>query len=390
MPNAKNSPSRIPSYRHHKPSGKAVVTIDGRDIYLGDHDTPASRDEYDRLIAEWLTRRRAGISYASDQTNSDLTVDELLAEYLIFAKTYYVSGGKLTGEYENLKLAMKPLQALYGCEFVRDFGPLRLKAVRQAMIDSDLCRNQVNDRVNRIRRIFKWGVENQLVAPDILHALQAVSPLRRGRSTARESSPIRPVPEKHIEAVLKIAPPTVAAMIQVQWLTGMRPGELVIMRGCDIDMTGDDWLYRPVKHKTQHFGIERVIALGPKAQEILTGFLKPDVQAFIFSPRDAMRQRYASRPTHRSKPNRERKTQRRIRNFYTTNTYARAISYACDEAGVSKWSPNRLRHSAATRLRKEFGLDVAQAVLGHKTAEVTQVYAELDRGKAIEAMRRSG
>jgi hypothetical protein len=26
---------RTPSYRHHKPSGQAVVTLEGRDIYLG-------------------------------------------------------------------------------------------------------------------------------------------------------------------------------------------------------------------------------------------------------------------------------------------------------------------------------------------------------------------
>ncbi len=231
MPNPKKHRNRIPSYRCHKPSGQAVVTLDGRDIYLGPHDTPASRDEYDRLIAEWLTRRRAGVSYASGSVDVDLTVNELLAEYLVFAKTYYVSNGKLTGEYENLKQAMKPLAKLYGRELVRNIGPLRLKTVRQAMIDDDLCRNQVNARINRIRRIFKWGVENQMVAPDILHALQAVSPLRRGRSAARESAPVKPVPEKHLDAVLRICPPTLAAMIQVQWLTGMRPGELVIMRG---------------------------------------------------------------------------------------------------------------------------------------------------------------
>ncbi len=133
-----------------------------------------------------------------------------------------------------------------------------------------------------------------------------------------------------------------------------------------------------------------MVILGTKAKEIVKDFLKPDVQAYIFSPRDTMTQRYGARPTHRRKPNNERKTKRRIRDSYTTNTYARAITYACDKIGVPRWSPNQLRHSAATRLRKEFGLDVAQAVLGHKTAEVTQVYAELDRGKALDAMKRSG
>ena len=45
---------------------------------------------------------------------------------------------------------------------------------------------------------------------------------------------------------------------------------------------------------------------------------------------------------------------------------------------------------AATRLRKEFGLDVARAVLGHSSPVVTEVYAELDGAKAAEAMERAG
>jgi integrase len=70
--------------------------------------------------------------------------------------------------------------------------------------------------------------------------------------------------------------------------------------------------------------------------------------------------------------------------------YARAIIRACDEAGVPRWSPNQLRHNAATRLRKSFGLDVAQIVLGHATADVTQIYAELDMQRAIQVMESVG
>jgi integrase len=54
------------------------------------------------------------------------------------------------------------------------------------------------------------------------------------------------------------------------------------------------------------------------------------------------------------------------------------------------WHPNRLRHSAATRLRREFGLDVAKAVLGHSSVMPTQVYAEQDQAAAADAMRRIG
>ena len=46
--------ARIPSYRHHKPTGQAVVTLNGKDHYLGLWGTAASRAEYDRLIGEWI------------------------------------------------------------------------------------------------------------------------------------------------------------------------------------------------------------------------------------------------------------------------------------------------------------------------------------------------
>ncbi len=57
---------------------------------------------------------------------------------------------------------------------------------------------------------------------------------------------------------------------------------------------------------------------------------------------------------------------------------------------MPKWHPHQLRHNAATRLRKEFGLDTARAVLGHSSTAVTEVYAELDRDKAAHAMARIG
>ncbi len=49
---------RTPSYRHHRSSGQAVVTVDGRDIYLGKFGMAESRAEYDRLLAEWLCNGR--------------------------------------------------------------------------------------------------------------------------------------------------------------------------------------------------------------------------------------------------------------------------------------------------------------------------------------------
>ena len=66
---------RTPSYCCHKASGQAVVTLNGRDFYLGQYGTEASRAEYDRLVSEWLTHGRRLPSGPGDVP--ELTVTEV-------------------------------------------------------------------------------------------------------------------------------------------------------------------------------------------------------------------------------------------------------------------------------------------------------------------------
>jgi integrase len=219
-----------------------------------------------------------------------------------------------------------------------------------------------------------------------------------------------------IEAVLPCVSPQVKVMIRLQMLTGMRPGEAVIMRTRDIDQTVKPWLYRPCRHKTEHLGHERVIFLGPQAQEVLRPFLKEGhSEQFLFSPVEADRDRRSKLHARRVTPlscgnkpgtNRKRKPKRKPRDRYDVGSYARAISYGCRSAypappGLNDvdlinwrqshhWHPHQLRHNAATRLRREFGLEVAQVVLGHKTLAVTQVYAERDVESARKVMSNIG
>ncbi len=218
---------RVPGYRLHKPSGQAVVTLNGKDHYLGPWNSPESKSEYDRVIAEWIANGRQ----LPDRTHgSRYTVAELIGRYLEFARVYYANGGETTNEFTGIKEAVRPLQELYARLSVADFGPLALKAVRQVMIDKGWCRTHINRQVTRIRRVFKWCVENELVPPTVLQALQAVAPLRRGRTTAAEPKPVKPVPDEHVQRVLSFVSRQVAAMMQLQKLTGARPGEIVLMR----------------------------------------------------------------------------------------------------------------------------------------------------------------
>lgn len=201
-----------------------------------------------------------------------------------------------------------------------------------------------------------------------------------------------------MDALLRLVSRQLSAMIRLQLLTGMRPGEVRLMRGCELEMTGRVWTYTPASHKTEHHGIERPIYLGPQAQAVVEPFLKTDLDAYLFSPQNAEHARNEERRANRkskmtpsqAKRRRKRHAQRTPSDHYTKVSYYRAITRACDRAGVPSWFPNQLRHNAATRLRKEHGLEAAQVVLGHRTANVTQVYAERDHSKAREVMARIG
>lgn len=388
-------PASFPSYRHHKPSGRAVVTLNGKDFYLGTWNSAESREEYGRLIAEWLSNGR---QLPDVVPLGQLTVVELLAAYLEFAKTYYVRDGAQTSEYVSVKHVMKPLKKLYGGTMVKDFGPMALKAIRQVMLDGDICRPEINRRILRIRRIFRWGVENELVPPLVLEGLRSVSPLKKGRTTAREPEKVKPVPDAHVDAVLPFVSRQVAAMIELQRLAGMRPGEVVIMRPCDIDRTESTWIYRPTRHKTDYCDHEREIYFGPRAQGVLVPWLLRDATSFCFSPQDAEAERNSIRRQNRKSPMTPSQAKRKPkssstrakRSRYDRDSYRRAIEYGIRKAGVPHWHPHQLRHNCGTKVRREFGLDVAQVVLGHRTAEVTQVYADADRAKALAVMQRVG
>ncbi len=223
-----------------------------------------------------------------------------------------------------------------------------------------------------MRRLFAWAVAEELVTADILMGLQTVSPLQRGSTAAIESRPVLPVPESHIDAVRDLATAPVKAMIDLQLLTGARPTEIIIMRACDISMNGDVWQYRPAEHKTEHHGKERVVYLGPKSQLIIRRFMKSRTDAYLFCPRSV------------------RFSNKLARERYDIDSYRKSINRACRKSKIPEWSPNRLRDNAATRIRKEFGIEAAQIILGHAKVDATQVYAERDESKAAKIMKKTG
>jgi integrase len=405
--------SRLPKYRKHRASGQAIVTLSGLDHYLGPHGTNTSKLEYDRLIAEWLQNGR----HLRAREDQSLTVIEVIAAYFRYARSYYRKEGVLTSEYVGVKYSVRELKELYGHRPVEEFGPLSLQTVRQRMIDNGYSRGVVNQSVGRIKRMFKWAAAEELISARVPQSLATVAGLRRGRTDARESKPVLPVDDTLVAATLPHLPEVVADMVRLQRLTGMRPAELCMIRPCDIDRAGEVWRYVPASHKTEHHGRERIVCIGPLAQAILLRYLARESEAYCFRPCDSEAKRrmalHAARRTPMlcgNKPgsNRRRKPQHVPGLRYDVGAYRRAIQRACDKAfpapgdianeparlstwqSQHRWAPNQLRHSAATEIRRMYGLEAAQTVLGHSQANVTQIYAERDYSLAARVAKEVG
>lgn len=375
------SPLRI-----HKHTGQAYVNIDGRRLYLGKAGSPDVELRYHQVLAEWEAGGRTMLA-----APAETTIVELAARFWLHAEAYYRRSS--SRELEHFREVLKPLKQLYGHTTAREFGPNRFKTVRQQMIKAGWARTHINKQCVRLKHIFKWAVEAELIPASVYHSLQAVSGLRRGRSDARETESVRPAPEMDLNAVAAHVPPDVAALMRLQVLTAARAGELVQMRPMDLDMSGPVWLYEPRQHKGTFMGRTRTVFLGPKSQAIVREFLAGcAVDGHLFSPKRAMQWRHAQCNGHRrtdQKPN-PRLTKRTIGGCYTTASYRRCITRACKRLGIEKFTPHRLRHSAATAIRRQFGIEGAQLLLGHARADVTQLYAEINREKACSVALKIG
>lgn len=420
---------RKPSYLLHKPTGQARVRIDGRDLYLGEFGSPQSREQYNDLIADWLARQ--------DTSRVSLTVDDLCILFLEHAEQYYRhKDGTPTGEAGNMRHALRFLIKVHGRCRVREFGPIKLKEVRQAMITAGMCRTNINRTIHRIKRAFSWGVENEVVPAAIYQALVAVKALRSGRTEARESAPIKPVNEGTVNDTLPHLSRVVADMVRLQLLCGMRPGEVCALRPCDVTLgTKGVWTYRPAQHKTEHHGKERRIFIGPAGQKILGPYLDRDIEANCFSPAEVEAERNSAKKQNRRSPMTPSQAARKpkgrfVKDRYTKDSYNRAVQRGCEQAfgmppelrDVSRavarmqevtesereklrvrlnaeaaewrrkycWSPNQLRHSRATAIREKYGIEAAQTVLGHSDPRVTEIYAERGFAMAANIMREIG
>jgi hypothetical protein len=137
---------KLPTYRLHRNSGQAVVTLACHDHYLGQHGSSESQAAYDRLIAEWLSQgRRTAQSTPKPSSNPEDEPTGRTVSHLIYAFWQHAKGycrkpdGTPTTEVDNFRQVLRPLRHLYGATSAEQFSPKSLKALREYIIGLDWC-----------------------------------------------------------------------------------------------------------------------------------------------------------------------------------------------------------------------------------------------------------
>ena len=416
-------PPKIPKLGLHA-TGQAVVRIDGKDHYCGKFGSPEAWERYTQLISEWMHRKKFAPPQSKEIPPSNdfntLTIDELILRYFTFSEKYYANS---PGELDKIRLALKPLRALYGKKLVSEFGTKNLKHVRETMtyertrtrIQTDSLGNKtkiqephtlgqrtINQRINIITRMFAWATEEEHISKDnyVAAALKQVKPIRNGRLGVKPPTKVSPADMNTYQELLLHLPGPVKAMLQLINQTAMRSGDVCLMRPMDIDQSEPVWKYLPTKFKRSALSgtKQRVIMIGPEGQKILVPFLENrSPESYLFSPKETMEEIFLERRKNRktkvqpSQISQKKPVPKRTPGLkYNSQSFYAAIQRVVKKLGLGKIFPNQLRHGTGARIRKEFGLEHASKVMGHSHISTTEIYADYDVTKTMEIMHKIG
>ena len=393
---------RQPKYCRLSGRNVAYYWREGRRIYLpGLYGSNESIAAYHKEMALWAEERAAETSdkklkpFAGKQ--NQLTVAELVAQFLVWADENYVKDGKPTGAADQYEYATRIMIDKFGDSPASEFTQQELIAVQDAFKKNKISRQVINDRVARIKRIFNWGVSQGLVSIEVALKLKFVEPLKKGIAKVIERPKVKPVSNAQIKATLPHLSPVVADMVRLQRSTGMRPGEVFVMRWRDIDKKKDIWLYWPESHKLQHRDIGRAIPLNRRCQKVLARYSDTPPDDIIFSPKRTLREKSErlaeSRKTKRQ-PSQVERAKKQLRpeqyvgEMYNRNSYRTAVTRAAQKAGVEHWFPYQLRHAFATEVEHRYGKKAARAFLGHTNEKTTEIYLQRNIKLATEIAKK--
>lgn len=361
--------SVVPPLRHHKSTGRAVVYVNRKSVFLGKWDSTESKQRYAEIVSQITSGRLV-------ETSAKVTSREPV-RHSVAALCLRFAAEKLSNyadaEQHCFRGAMRILVQLFGETPTADFGPIRLRTVRAAMVEGDpnavnrdgepkprkpWSRSFINKQIKRLKHLFRWGVSWEIVPVAVADALGTVESLAQGDTEAAESRPRRSVPEADIKAVRNVLSDRQRDIFDLLLLTGSRPGEIIGLTTGQIDRSGEIWRADLQKHKTSRKGKSRTLFFNATAQAILTKHLKADPNARLF-------------PVLRS-------------------TFGTAVKDACKKVGVPEFTPHWLRHTVATKLADELGTEVAQRLLGHANKAMTEHYSRAAEKMAIQGAKRLG
>jgi integrase len=419
----------FPELKFHSPTKQFCVYINGRRKTLG-RDQATAEANHRRIVAKLATGEPTASSATARPQLADpseVTVAEILASFAERVRPRWIGSSDLA----RVDATIRHLDLFAGDELARDFRKTRLEEFRRYLIKQKTTgrepsrkgkrgklrsghagrpysRTWINYLIGIAKQIFAWAADEDLMSSEQAAKIWRLKPLRRGQG-GRETLKVPPVPESVVAATVPELSPVVRALVQIQQLTGARPGEIVCMRRRDISTTAGEpvripntsidaiaangvWFYVPASHKNIHRGKPRVLALGPRAQEVLRPFVagrRPDDS--IFSPEEAYRWHLERN---------ERCTDYldaggSVRDQYDSKTYGRAVSRAIKRINEQRfaegplallphWSPGQIRHTTATDVRARFGRETAAEFLGHSGLEMIDRYAE----QALETAAR--
>lgn len=274
-------------------------------------------------------------------------------------------------EADIWRAAINELKTRHQSVKANEFSPEMLRTLQRELgarvvqtTGLRMARTTVNKYVKRIQGLFAYGRDVGLVKRDVYYSLLEVQPVKKGSTLARTPEKIKPMRLDQYRAAIAwtYSKPRVKqkrqlrAMIRFHRLTGARPGEIVILRQCDIrPVKGTDYfLWTPYQHKTRHHGQTREIQILKRAMRVIKPFLeavKPSEHVFT----------------------------------YDVHNYGRAVRYACRKMGVDQFTPNQLRHWGVTNDYNKHGLEVAADRAGHSTTRTTEeVYVEKNRKRSFD------
>ncbi len=167
---------------------QALTWHKGKRVYHGVWGSPEAKKDRERFVAALLENPEQPLL---NNKIGDVLVSELAVRYL-----RHFEPRLDRAEFLHSKRAIGYLIEPYGAFTVNEFSPKKLKVCRDQMVKAGtLCRSQINKQIGRIIRIFAWGVEEELVRPDIVAALREVKNLQRGERGTFDNPPRQDVPD---------------------------------------------------------------------------------------------------------------------------------------------------------------------------------------------------